>query len=220
MKNKKITQQNKPTQSKRLSSQQPLRRPKSSSLSDHETPLESKKLLGKRIALVITGSIAAYRAPDLARSLRKWGAQVTPFCSKEALNYVAEEALSWASDQKVITEFSERAEHLSYDNPFDLYLVAPATYNTINKLSQGIADGLVTSLLAVGLTRVENNGLKMVLVPSMHGDMHNSVLDRSLKHLLGQGVSIMEPRDAYGKHNLPEVNEIREFVFRQFSAQS
>ncbi len=182
--------------------------PTDSDLGDREVPLENHHLWGKRIALLVTGGIAAMKAPLIARSLRKFGATVVAFVSEEALRYVTKEALEWSTLNPVISQLTAKAEHLSDQCPFDLYLVAPATYNTINKFRYGIADGVITSCLASALGRQEKGKTKILLVPTMHGSLHNAILSESLQTLDRWGVQIMPPRDDYGKHNLPGEKEI------------
>ncbi|MCB1409756.1 MAG: hypothetical protein KDK22_09650, partial [Rhodobacteraceae bacterium] len=66
-------------------------------MGDHDVPAASDRLAGKRIALLVTGGIAAMKAPEVARGLRRHGASVVAFASEDALNYVAREALEWAT---------------------------------------------------------------------------------------------------------------------------
>jgi phosphopantothenoylcysteine decarboxylase / phosphopantothenate---cysteine ligase len=113
--------------------------PPESELGDRQVDLESTHLQNKRIALLITGSIAAIKAPLIARTLRRQGADVVAFVSQEALRYTTIEALEWSTVNPVITKLTAAAEHLSDDRPFAAYVVAPATYNTINKMRLGIA---------------------------------------------------------------------------------
>jgi phosphopantothenoylcysteine decarboxylase/phosphopantothenate--cysteine ligase len=191
--------------------------PTDSELGDREVPLESNHLRGKRIALLVTGGIAAMKTPLIARSLRKFGATVVAFVSQEALRYVTIEALEWSTINPVISQLTAKAEHLSDQSPFDLYLVAPATYNTINKFRYGIADGVITSCLASALGRQEKGKTKILIVPTMHGSLHNAILTESLQTLDRLGVKIMQPRDDYGKHNLPGEKEITVEVCRILS---
>ena len=65
-------------------------------------PLSGNCLAYKKIALLVTGGIAAFKAPLLARELRRYGAEVTVFASHEALRYVTDDALAWSSNQQVI----------------------------------------------------------------------------------------------------------------------
>ena len=71
--------------------------PSESEIADRQVALESNHLVGKRIALLITGSIAAMKAPLIARSLRRQGADVVVFASAEALRYTTIEALEWST---------------------------------------------------------------------------------------------------------------------------
>jgi phosphopantothenoylcysteine decarboxylase/phosphopantothenate--cysteine ligase len=178
--------------------------PTPSDLGDHEVPRDGDRLEGVRVALLVTGGIAAFRAPILARALRRQGATVTAFATTEALRYVAREALAWACDRPVVVELTADAEHLSDSAPFDLYLVAPATYSVIGKCAHGIADTPVTATLASAIGRMERGHAAVVLAPTMHGSMHTSILVSNLRTLASVGCTIVPPRDAYGKHNLPE----------------
>jgi phosphopantothenoylcysteine decarboxylase/phosphopantothenate--cysteine ligase len=182
--------------------------PPPSNLGDHDVPLEGKHLQGKRIALLITGGIAAMKAPLIARSLRREGAEVVAFTSSEALRYVTIDALEWSTNQPVITKLTSAAEHISDKAPFAAYIVAPATYNTINKFRYGIADGVITSTLASALGRMEQEQTKIMIVPTMHGSLHNSILTESLQTLDKKGVKVMTPREDYGKHNIPNERDI------------
>ena len=189
-------------------------------LRDREVLLEGTHLLGKRIALLVTGSIAAIKAPLIARSLRRQGADVVAFASSEALRYTTIDALEWSTTNPVITKLTAAAEHLSDENSFAAYVVAPATYNTINKLRHGIADSVVTSSLASALGRMEKGKTQVLIAPTMHGSLHNSLLTESLKHLQAMGVTIIPPKVAYGKNNLPTEAEIVTQVIRALSNSS
>jgi phosphopantothenoylcysteine decarboxylase/phosphopantothenate--cysteine ligase len=191
--------------------------PPDSDLGDHDVPLEGSHLQGKRIALLVTGGIAAIKAPFIARALRRQGADVVAFTSSEALRYVAEEALSWSTNNPVVTRLTPAAEHLSDEAPFHAYLVAPATYNTINKLRYGIADTVVTSALGSALGRMEQGHTKLLIAPTMHGSLHTSILTESLQTLAAKGVRIIPPREDYGKHNIPEDERLVAEVCRAVS---
>ncbi|MEB3200455.1 MAG: phosphopantothenoylcysteine decarboxylase [Synechococcaceae cyanobacterium] len=194
-----------------------LQPPRSVPLGDHEVPLLSRHLEGRRIALLVSGSIAALRAPDLARALRRRGAAVTAFCSPEALHYVGRQALEWACCGPVITALSWRAEHLSDGEPFDAWLLAPATVNSIAKLAHGIADTVVTAALASALGRLARGQTRVLLAPTLHGSLHTPVLERNCRILQELGVTLIPPRDAYGKHNLPASEVLVAAVCRALS---
>ena len=191
--------------------------PPPSEMGDHDVPLDGQHLKGKSIALMITGGIAAMKAPLLARALRRQGANVVAFASEEALRYTTPDTLEWSTTQPVVTRLTAAAEHLSDSSPFDAYLVAPATYNTINKMRFGIADGLITSTLASAIGKMEQGKTKILVVPTMHGSMHNSILTESFEKLDALGVEIVPPREDYGKHNIPAERELVAAVCRAVS---
>ena len=176
--------------------------PQASSLQDREILKLGNHLEGKRIGLMITGSIAAYRCPDLVRDLRREGAEVQVYATREGLRYVSKDALEWCSLNPVIDHFSPEAEHLFDQNPLDAFLVAPASYSVINKTAMGMADSVVTSTLASALGRCEREGTPVLIAPAMHGSMHNSLLKENLKRLDDMGVVIIPPRQSHGKNNL------------------
>jgi len=177
--------------------------PPDSDLGDHDVANDGDNLLNKRIALLITGGIASIKAPFIARALRRQGADVVVYATEEALRYTTVEALEWSSVNKVITHLSSASEHLSDNAPFDAYLVAPATYNTINKTAAGIGDNPVTTTLSSAIGRMERGTSKILIAPTMHGSMHNSILTKSLKSLDKMGIRIIPPREQSGKHNIP-----------------
>ena len=194
--------------------------PPESALGDRQLALESTHLKHKRIALLLTGSIAAMKAPLIARTLRRQGADVVVFASPEALRYTTVEALEWSSTNPVVTKLTANAEHLSDDNPFAAYVVAPATYNTINKMALGIADSVITSSLGSAIGRMERGKTQIILAPTMHGSLHNSILTESLHKLSRLGVQIIPPKVANGKNNLPAEKAIAFAVCRAVSQSS
>ena len=182
----------------------PLNRPAPSDLGDREVARDGDALAGVRVALLITGSIAAFKAPMVARALRRQGAAVTAFASSEGLRYVTAETLAWSCDVPPITMLTPESEHLSDAAPFDIYLVAPATANTIAKTAHGIADGVITATLASALGRLEAGRAAVLVAPAMHGSMHTAILDRNVRTLVDLGVVVVPPRDGAGKHNLAD----------------
>ncbi|MEB3255800.1 MAG: phosphopantothenoylcysteine decarboxylase [Synechococcaceae cyanobacterium] len=191
--------------------------PRSQPIGDHDVSLQSRHLAGRRIALLVSGGIAALRSPDLARALRSRGAEVTAFCTEEALHYVGRQALEWATCRPVVSQLTWRAEHLSDAHPFDAWLLAPATYNTIGKLAAGIADTVVTAALASALGRLAQGRTAVLVAPTMHGSLHNPMLERNCRQLAALGVQLVPPRDAYGKHNLPAQEVLVAAVCRALS---
>ena len=216
--------------------------PASAEIGDHDVPLLSRHLEGCEVALLVCGGIAAFRTPQLARALRRRGATVTAFVSEEALAYVGAQALEWACGRPLVRQLSWRAEHLGAsealkpsavagpDLPggapgavqptgrcFDAYLVAPATVNTIAKLAVGIADTLPTAVLAAALGRLAQGRTRVLVAPTLHGSLHSPVFAANCRRLQELGVELIPPRDAYGKHNLPDEELLVAAVGRSLS---
>jgi len=192
--------------------------PPSCGMGDHDVPDEGTHLKGKSVALVITGGIASMKAPFIARALRRQGARVVVYASEDALRYTTVEALEWSSNNPVVTRLTSAAEHISDANPFDVFLVAPATYNTINKMACGTADGTVSTTLACAIGRMERGQASVLVAPTMHGTLHNSILTDSMKKLHSLGVRIIPPRQDYGKNNIPDERTLVAEVCRAASS--
>lgn len=195
-----------------------FRAPTPSDLGDREVAREGALLEGARVALLVTGGIAAFKTPGLARALRRQGAAVTAFATTEALRYVTRDALEWATAQPAIVELTASAEHLSDASPFHVYLVAPATYSVIGKLAHGIADTPVTATLASALGRTQAGRAALLLAPTMHGSMHTSILETNVRALYAAGCTLVPPRDEHGKHNLPDDSTLVQACATAFAA--
>ena len=160
------------------------------------------ELEGKVIALCVTGGIAAIETPKIARQLRRHGAEVKAYATSNALKFIGEASLEWATEKPVVNELTGLAEHICKE---DLVLMAPATLNTINKIFYGIADNSVTSLVASAL------GMKkpVYLAPSMHMSLYeNPVLQENLKKANEYGIKIIEPRFWENKAKIADTRKI------------
>jgi len=109
-------------------------------------------LNGKRVLLIVTGGIAAYKTPDLVRQLKKAGADVRCVLSESGAQFVTALTLQSLSGNPVYSDlFSLTQEnemgHIELSRQADVVLVAPATANTLAKMAQGLADDLVSTLL-------------------------------------------------------------------------
>jgi|Deesub1362A_J573_1020465.scaffolds.fasta_scaffold00057_108 phosphopantothenoylcysteine decarboxylase/phosphopantothenate--cysteine ligase len=145
---------------------------------------KSNRLDGKRIALCITGSIAAIESPKLARELRRHGAEVWAFMTSGALDIIGQNAMEFASSKQVITKITGKVEHLQ---EFDVVLVAPATANIIGKVANGIADSAVTTLIL-------STNARVIFAPSMHLTMYkNKMFRENLDKLTRAGYGVIEP---------------------------
>ncbi len=162
----------------------------------------SQRLAGKSVALCVTGGIAAYRTPGLVRELRRAGADVYAFTTPSALQFVTVDALEWTTLHPVVHALDGRAQHVE-THP-DAYLVAPATYSTLNKLAAGVADNAVTTTLASALGLLEQGKTQVLLAPTMHGSMVNPILRGSLARLANLGCVVIAPLARDGKATLPD----------------
>ncbi|MDR2100817.1 MAG: bifunctional phosphopantothenoylcysteine decarboxylase/phosphopantothenate--cysteine ligase CoaBC [Campylobacteraceae bacterium] len=106
-------------------------------------------LKDKNILLGVTGSIAAYKALELLRLFRKAGANVRVILSEDAKRFITPLSFEALSKNRVLHSQTESWEnddnHIFINKWADIFVIAPATANTINKLSAGIADNLLTS---------------------------------------------------------------------------
>ena len=150
-------------------------------------------LTGKSILLGITGSISAYKACDLARLFVKAGAEVHIVMSPSATRFVSALTFEALTRNPVLTQESESwssdLNHIEIGKKCDLFLIAPATANSINKLSKGIADNILleTALAFAG---------KIIVAPAANTQMlKNHYTVGSLKMLAVNDYIIVEPQE-------------------------
>jgi len=109
-------------------------------------------LLGKKILIIICGGISAYKSLEIIRFLKKKGAKVKTILTKSAKEFVTPLSVSSLSQEKVYddlfnVENETEMDHISLSRWSDLILVAPATANTISKLSTGSSNDLASTVL-------------------------------------------------------------------------
>ncbi|GBC69842.1 Coenzyme A biosynthesis bifunctional protein CoaBC [archaeon HR01] len=171
----------------------------------------SSILNGKRIILCVTGSVAAYLSPAIARELMRHGADVHAFLTPDAVKLLGPQLLHWATGNPVITELSGELEHVKYAVGSDLVLVAPATANTIAKVTHGVADNAVTALLLTAM----GYGKNIIIVPAMHEPMWLAEQTRrNVEALRRWGVTVLEPEIVEEKAKLADPAYIVEHVIR------
>ncbi|MEE9195604.1 MAG: flavoprotein, partial [Alphaproteobacteria bacterium] len=144
-------------------------------------------LEGKKILLIVTGGIAAYKSPDLVRRLRERGAAVRCVLTAGGAEFVTPLALGAVSEDKVyqdmfsLTDENEMG-HIQLSREADLLLVAPATANLLAKMSQGIADDLATTALLA-------TDKPILAAPAMNVRMwENPATQENLKTLARRGI--------------------------------
>lgn len=147
-------------------------------------------LSGKRIALGVTGSIAAYKAVGLLRALRSEGAAVSVVMTRAATKFVTPLTFEVLSGSRVVTDLfdaHEEMSHLTIPERVDVVLVAPATANFLAKAALGLADDVLTTMLLSARCPV-------IVAPAMDGDMwtHPTVVQH-VQTLRARGVVVLDP---------------------------
>lgn len=176
---------------------------------------------GKRVIIGITGSIAAYKAATLVRLLVKEGAEVKVVMTELAKQFITPLTMATLSKHPVMVEFynpenGDWHSHVDMGLWADLYLIAPATANTIGKMAHGVADNLL-------LTTYLSAKCPVMVAPAMDLDMYrHPATQRNLEILKGYGNLIVEPEEGelasglVGKGRMAEPEEIVTFVKRYF----
>jgi phosphopantothenoylcysteine decarboxylase/phosphopantothenate--cysteine ligase len=170
-------------------------------------------LSNKRILLGVTGSIAAYKAADLASKLTQAGAQVDVILTEAAQKFITPLTFQSVTSRRAYTDsdlWGNEAHvlHVGLGHTADLLVIAPCTANTIAKLARGQADTLltVTALAA---------GCPLIIAPAMDGGMYDhAATQENLDTLKKRGAYIIEPAEGRlasglsGKGRLPETHEL------------
>ena len=151
---------------------------------------------GKTVVLGITGSIAAYKAADLASKLTQEGAVVNVIMTDSATKFVTPLTLRSITNRPVVTDMWELTtefsiEHVALAEAADVVVIAPATANIIAKLVVGIADDMLSCTVLATEAPV-------VIAPAMNVNMYqNSVTQDNLTKLKDRGFTIVDPE--YGR---------------------
>lgn len=179
---------------------------------------------GKHIVLGITGSIAAYKAAYLVRGFIKKGAEVKIIMTENAKQFITPLTMATLSQNPIAVEFfdptnGEWHSHVKLGLWADVFLVAPATANTLGKMANGIADNLLT-------TTFLSAKCPTVVVPAMDVDMYSHpAMRNNLNALRNMGVSILEPETGelasglLGKGRMPEPETILEYMESFFNKE-
>jgi len=145
----------------------------------------------KNILVGVCGGIAAYKACELVRLLKKQGANVFVIMTKSAQYFVGKTTFQVLSEQKVLTDLFEEdslgIQHIELASNADAVIIAPATANIIAKLANGIADdALSTTMLAVKAP--------VMICPAMNSDMYENLrVQNNLDILTNDGFYVLEP---------------------------
>ncbi|TQR35775.1 class II aldolase/adducin family protein [Brevibacillus brevis] len=169
-------------------------------------------LQNKVIYYILTGARKSNEAIQNIKELRKVGADVYAILSKSAMQFVNIGELEEASGNFVRLDFKkEKPEHsLPLE---DIVIIAPATFNTINKIANGIADTLHTSLIATAIGR----GTPIYLAPNVNYDLwRNPILQKNLCSLREVGINVIHPQVEDGKSTMAETLKVLDTVLHDF----
>ena len=176
---------------------------------------------GKHVIIGVTGSIAAYKAAALVRLLVKEGVEVRVVMTELAKQFITPLTMATLSKHPVMVEFynpenGDWHSHVDMGLWADLYLIAPATANTIGKMAHGIADNLL-------LTTYLSAKCPVMVAPAMDLDMYrHPATQRNLNILKEYGNLIVEPAEGElasgltGKGRMAEPEEIVRHIWHYF----
>lgn len=158
--------------------------------------------MSKHILLGISGGIAAYKSCELVRLLKKQGHSVTVAMSRAATEFVTPLTFQALSGNPVLVDthdgHSTRGmSHIDLTREADVFLIAPATANTVAKIANGIADNLLTNLAAA-------RKCPMAVAPSMNVEMcNNPANQRNIQQLISDNITVFQP--SYGEQACGEI---------------
>ena len=174
-------------------------------------------LKNKKILLCVTGSIAAYKACEFIRLLKKQGCDVQVVMSESSQDFIGKLTLASLSDNEVLTHKGQSGlEHVKFAIEYDAVVILPSTANIICKAAQGVADDIISTVLSI----CEQPKL---FVPAMNFRMWQSqATQKAVKTLQSDSVHIMNPEEGFlaslhkGEGRLPKLhdamNELRRLL--------
>lgn len=148
----------------------------------------------KKVALGVSGGIAAYKAVEVLRGLQQAGCIVRVGMTRRACEFIQPLTFRALSGSHVIVDDyapdnPDPIAHITFSQTVDLFLIAPATANIIGKLASGIADDFLTSTYLASTSPV-------LIAPAMNTSMwHHPATQRNLQQLRSDGVHVIEPDD-------------------------
>jgi phosphopantothenoylcysteine decarboxylase/phosphopantothenate--cysteine ligase len=176
------------------------------------------ELSGRKIVLCVAGSVAAYKAIELARLFMRHGAEVTCVASNAVTKLVQPDYFKWATGNDVITKLTGELEHirLADYNQSDLIVVYPATANTLGKLANGIDDTPVSTVLTVGF----GSKIPILMCLAMHASMYDNIAIKKNIEFLKNKIEFLDPQIIEGKAKASEPEDVLEYVLRKFGFSS
>ena len=180
------------------------------------------QLKGKTVVLAVSGSIAAYKIVNLARMLKKLGADVQVLMTKNAAEFITPLTFEELTANKCLVDtfdrnFQYNVEHVALAKRADVVLVAPASANVIGKIANGIADDMLT-------TTVMACPCRKIISPAMNHNMyHNPIVQDNLQKLARFGYEIIPPEHGMlangdsGDGRMPEEGVLLEYVLKEIA---
>src|SRR3989449_4229231 len=153
-----------------------------------DQPIKAE-LSGKKVALGVTGGIAAYKAAEVLRGLQRAGCTVRVAMTRRACEFIQPLTFRALSGSHVIVDDyapdnPDPIAHITFSQTVDLLVIAPATANIISKFANGIADDFLTSTYLASTAPV-------LIAPAMNSSMwHHPATQRNLRQLRSDGVHI------------------------------
>ena len=151
-----------------------------------------------RVALGVTGGVAAYKAAELVRLLQEKGLDVQVVMTRSAREFVTPLTFAALSGRKVITELfggepnlESAIEHIAVAQSIDALVIAPATADVIARIAHGIADDFLTTLVLAST-------VPLIIAPAMNVNMwENTTTQQNLQTLRARGAQVIDPDEGY-----------------------
>ena len=179
-------------------------------------------LTGKTVVLAVTGSIAAYKIPNLARMLKKLHCDVQVLMTQNATQFINPITFESLTGNKCLIDTFDRnfqysVEHVALAKRADIVMVAPASANVIGKIANGIADDMLT-------TTVMACPCKKIISPAMNHNMyHNPIVQDNLAKLERFGYEIVAPDRGMlangdtGDGRMPEESILFQYILKEIA---
>lgn len=181
-------------------------------------------LTGKTVVLAVSGSIAAYKIPNLARMLKKLHCDVQVLMTRNATEFINPVTFESLTGNKCLIDTFDRnfqysVEHVALAKRADVVMIAPASGNVIGKIAGGIADDMLT-------TTVMACPCKKIVSPAMNHNMfHNPIVQDNLEKLQRFGYEIVAPDRGMlangdtGDGRMPEEKVLLQYILRQIACE-
>lgn len=181
-----------------------------------------KILKNKTVLIGISGGIASYKIPNLARMLIKLGADVHTIMTENATNFITPFTFETLTKHKCITDTFDRnfqysVEHVALAKKADAVIIAPATANVIGKIANGLADDMLT-------TTIMACTCPKIISPAMnHNMLHNPIVEDNIKKLEHYGYTIIPSEHGMlangddGDGRMPDETVLLEYVIREIA---